>query len=84
MKEAFDLRELWQKSKHTIVQIETKYGEVMQGKLIIVDIYGGRQAIFRKITDLKEYGESHGMRGMHEMTLHTIDIKSWRLLEQYH
>ena len=63
-----------------MLQVETKYGDVIQGRLIIVDMYSGRKATFRKITDLQAYTESHGLRGMQEITLHTIDIRSVRQL----
>jgi len=78
MNATLDLREIWEVYAQRLLQIETKYGEVFQGKLLIVDFYSGRQGNFRKITDLKEYQASQGLRGVQEMILHTIDIKSVR------
>ena len=80
MEEVLDLRNVFEITKKNTLQVETKYGEVMQGNFIIVDNYSGRQGIFRKIIDLKAYQESLGYLGIQELTLHAIDIKSWRLI----
>lgn len=81
MSEVLDLRDVFEISGRKTLQVETKYGEVLQGKLIIVDFYNGRQGVFRKITDLKAYQQSAGRLGVQELTLHAIDIRSWRILE---
>ena len=80
MEDVLDLRNVFEVSKKNILQVETKYGEVLQGQFIIVDHYSGRQGIFRKITDIKAYQSSLGYLGVQELTLHAIDIKSWRLI----
>jgi hypothetical protein len=49
MGEVLDLRDVFEKSGRRTLQVETKYGEVLQGKFIIVDFYSGRQGTFRKI-----------------------------------
>jgi hypothetical protein len=81
MKEQIDLRELWQDNYNKIVQLELNNGDCIRGKLIIADAYGGHRGTFRKSTDLREYHESNGMRGMMEITLLSMDIKSYRSLE---
>lgn len=81
MSEALDLRDVFEVSGRKTLQVETKYGDIMQGKLIIVDFYNGRQGVFRKITDLKTYQQSSGRMGVQEITLHAIDIRSWRIIE---
>jgi hypothetical protein len=80
MQDVLDLRNVFEISKRNTLQVETKYGDVIQGKFIIVDHFSGRQGIFRKITDIKAYQDSLGYLGVQELTLHAIDIKSWRLL----
>ena len=81
MGEVLDLRDVFKKSGRRTLQVETKYGEVLQGKFIIVDFYSGRQGTFRKITDLQAYQESCGLRGVLELTLHAIDIRAWRIID---
>ncbi len=81
MNQPFDLREVWQSNFNRTLQVEMKNGDVMRGKLIIVDGYTGHRGTFRRITDQREYLESNGMRGMQEMTLLSIDIKSFRPLD---
>lgn len=81
MKEKIDLRELWQDNYNKIVQLEMNNGECIRGKLIIADAFGGHRGTFRKITDLREYMESNGLRGMMEITLLSMDIKSYRRLD---
>jgi hypothetical protein len=81
MGNVLDLRDVFAQSGRRTLQVETKYGEVLQGKFIIVDAYSGRQGTFRKITDLRAYQESHGLCGVQELTLHAIDIRAWRMIE---
>jgi hypothetical protein len=81
MQQSIDLREVWETNFNKVVQVETKAGEVMQGKLVIVDLYSGRCGTLRRIVDMKAYQESFGMRGIQEVTIHTIDIKSLKTLE---
>ncbi|HEU4472154.1 MAG TPA: hypothetical protein VFR58_13775 [Flavisolibacter sp.] len=81
MTDVLDLRDVFEYGHGKMLQVETKYGDVIQGKLIIVDMFSGRKGTFRKIVDLQEYSESRGQRGIQEITLHTIDIKSLRHLE---
>jgi len=81
MGDVLDLRDVFALSGKRTLQVETKYGEVLQGKFIIVDLYSGRQGTFRKITDFKAYQESYGLRGVQELTLHAIDIRAWRVLD---
>jgi hypothetical protein len=81
MQQPIDLRAIWESHFNKVLQVETKSGDIMQGKLIIVDMYSGRCGTLRRITDMKAYHESHGMRGVQEVTIHTIDIKSWKALD---
>ena len=81
MKEQIDLRELWQDNYNKIVQLEMNNGECIRGKLIIADAFSGHRGTFRKIIDLREYMESNGLRGMMEITLLSMDIKSYRRLD---
>lgn len=79
--QSIDLRDVWEANFNRVLQVETRDGEVMQGKLVIVDLYSGRCGTLRKITDMQAYHESFGMRGVQEVTIHTINIKSLRTLD---
>jgi hypothetical protein len=81
MKELLDLRDVWQRNYNKLMQVEMNNGDCIRGKLVIVDYFTGHRGIFRKITDLKEYLESNGLRGMMEITLLAMDVKSCRSLD---